>query len=120
VACSALLACSALPACSALLAGCSAPPEYALPRPDPPGTVLLPPPAGAADVACAGEGEVLAADAGAGCCMGLGPVPFYKGSVIRLDTCEPEGKGRATCLRCGDGRCGKGENACNCPADCPP
>jgi hypothetical protein len=24
------------------------------------------------------------------------------------------------CVRCGDGRCGPGENDCNCPLDCPP
>ncbi len=99
----------------ALLGACSASPEYANPRPDLPGAPALPPPPAAPG--CAGEGEVLSGDAS--CCEGLSRVDFYKGSMIRLDSCELEGKGRATCVRCGNARCGKGENACNCPADCP-
>ena len=99
----------------ALLGACSAPPEYALPRPDSPGAVAPPPPIAVS--ACAGEGEVLSG--GAVCCEGLSRVDFYKGSMIRLDDCQLEGQGRATCVRCGDSRCGKGENACNCPTDCP-
>jgi len=102
-----------------LLAACSAPPEYAVPRPDPPGALVAPPPSARAEQACGAEGDVIEADAGAGCCEGLTRAEFYKGSIIRLDACEREGKGRATCIRCGDGRCGKGENSCNCPADCP-
>jgi hypothetical protein len=99
----------------ALLGACSASPEYANPRPDSPGIAL--PPAAPAASSCAGEGEVLSGEAV--CCEGLSRVDFYKGSMIRLDSCELEGKGRATCIRCGNARCGKGENACNCPADCP-
>lgn len=102
------------------LTGCSAPPEYPGARLDPPAAVPAPPPVAAPAPACGAEGEVLGADAGAGCCEGLERAPFYKGSVIRLDTCEMEGMGRTSCIRCGDGRCGKGENACNCPVDCPP
>ena len=99
----------------ALLGACSASPEYANPRPDSPGAVS--PPTTAPSSACADEGEVLSAEGS--CCAGLSRVDFYKGSMIRLDSCELEGKGRATCIRCGNARCGTGENACNCPADCP-
>ena len=101
-----------------LLAGlcaCSSPPEYPIPRPDPPEAAL--PKATAPSLACVREGEVIAGPGS--CCEGLSRVEFYKGSMIRLDACELEGKGRATCVRCGNGRCGIGENACNCPADCP-
>jgi hypothetical protein len=97
------------------LGACSSPPEYPIPRPDPPG--VAPPPTAAPTLACAGEGQVIAGPAI--CCEGLSRVDFYKGSMIRLDACELENKGRATCVRCGNGRCGPGENACNCPADCP-
>ena len=103
----------------AFLGACSSPPEYPVPGPDPPG--LTPPPTASPtaspSLACAGEGEVIAGPGS--CCEGLSRVDFYKGSMIRLDACELEGKGRATCVRCGNGRCGMGENACNCPADCP-
>ena len=99
----------------ALASACSSPPEYPIPRPD--SSVAAPPPQASSSPACAAEGEVVTGDAS--CCEGLGRVDFYKGSMIRLDSCELEGKGRATCVRCGNARCGKGENACNCPADCP-
>ena len=98
-----------------LLGACSSPAEYPIPRPDPSGAV--PPPPTSTPLSCGGEGEVVSGDAS--CCEGLARVDFYKGSMIRLDSCELEGKGRATCVRCGNARCGKGENACNCPADCP-
>jgi hypothetical protein len=101
----------------ALLGACSSPPEYPIPRLDPSGAVAPPPASSASPQACAAEGEVVTGDAS--CCEGLARVDFYKGSMIRLDSCELEGKGRATCVRCGNARCGKGENACNCPADCP-
>jgi hypothetical protein len=99
----------------ASLCACSSPPEYPIPRADPPG--IAPPSTPTPALACAGEGEVITAPST--CCEGLTRVDFYKGSMIRLDACELEGKGRATCVRCGNGRCGTGENACNCPADCP-
>ena len=99
----------------ALLGACSSPPEYSIPRPDSPGAVAPTPTS--SSQACSGEGEVVSGDAS--CCEGLARADFYKGSMIRLDSCELEGKGRATCIRCGNARCGKGENACNCPADCP-
>ncbi|MEP7125830.1 MAG: hypothetical protein ABJE95_33170 [Byssovorax sp.] len=103
----------------ASLCACSSPPEYPTPRLDPPGTAPPPTPPGSASpsLACASEGQVIAADGS--CCEGLARAAFYKGSMIRLDECELEGKGRSTCVRCGNGRCGTGENACNCPADCP-
>jgi hypothetical protein len=103
----------------AAVTACSAGPETpVLPRPDPPGTRLPPAARLPAEPACAEAGAVLTGEAQR-CCDGLGAAPFYLGSVIRLDQCQLEGKGRSTCIRCGDGRCGQGENACNCPADCP-
>ena len=99
----------------AVLGACSSPPEYPIPVPD--SSAPVQPPPASPPLACAGEGEVVSGDAT--CCAGLARADFYKGSMIRLDECEKEGKGRATCIRCGNARCGKGENACNCPADCP-
>ena len=57
-------------------------------------------------------------DAPRTCCEGLTRVPVYKSSIIRLDECQLAGGGRFSCVQCGNGRCGKGENVCNCPADC--
>jgi len=102
-----------------LIAACAAAPETPIvPRADPPGTPPPPAPRLPLEPACAEAGEVLSTE-GRRCCDGLTAAPFYLGSVIRLDQCQLEGKGRATCIRCGDGRCGKGENTCNCPVDCP-
>src|SRR2546421_39956 len=82
----------------ALAAGCSGQ-EYAIPRLDP-GPILPPPPAASASAACADEGEDVAGpdgpDAGArACCAGLLPAIVYKGSILRLDDCIPEGDGHA-------------------------
>ena len=70
---------------------------------------------------CVPEG-VEGSPAGAGlalpCCGGLGRVLVYKWSLPRLDDCVVAGGGRYLCVKCGDGRCGIGENRCNCPADC--
>lgn len=52
------------------------------------------------------------------CCEGLIRAPVYKGSILRLDECEPEGAGHAFCIRCGDGKCSVGENTCSCNPDC--
>lgn len=65
------------------------------------------PPAGA----CHGEGE------GGGkilghCCPGLVQVP-----IVDPVTCARVAADALTCARCGDGICGRFENACNC-ADC--
>jgi hypothetical protein len=113
---------------AALLAAtlsCSGP-EYATPHPEPEGTILRPPWVAQPDtLGCLNEGSeipasVAGADAGPppACCEGLTRVEVYKGSILRLDVCEPEGTGHAFCIRCGDGRCGVGENTCSCPADC--
>lgn len=49
------------------------------------------------------------------CCPGLVKVPCHapdeKGECL---VCV----GATLCTKCGDGQCGKGENLCNCPADC--
>jgi hypothetical protein len=108
-----------LAALAALLGGACSGPHYAEPRVDPPiagGAPTSPPPSSGSATECTGEGEDV--PSGGRCCEGLAPAPVYKGSIIRLDECELEGRGRSTCIRCGDGRCGKGENTCNCPRDC--
>ncbi|MFO0549162.1 MAG: hypothetical protein U0271_12295 [Polyangiaceae bacterium] len=69
--------------------------------------------------ACTPEGEVLEGkDICALCC----------GALVRIDssapssdgsTCEPTAPPSVlVCAACGDGACGLGENACNCPDDC--
>lgn len=71
---------------------------------------------------CLPEGSEIVAGADAGvdtpCCKGLIRAPAYKGSILRLDECEQEGDRHAFCIRCGDGKCGVGENTCSCNADC--
>jgi hypothetical protein len=82
----------------------------------------VPPSAAPRDAPCAAAGEAPSVvDGGApACCAGLEPLRVFKGSVLRLDECVPEPGGAAVCGRCGDGRCGVGETACNCPSDCGP
>jgi hypothetical protein len=105
----------------ALLLGCSSSEPPMIPR-------LAPGPAASTSSAvsgdppaCVHEGDEIAQPPASGpiaCCDGLVRVPVFKGSVLRLDQCYPVGGGRAMCVRCGDGFCGIGENACDCPADC--
>ena len=49
------------------------------------------------------------------CCAGLEPSAMFDlgpdGACWPLD-------GAGICIACGDGTCGAGEDACNCPADC--
>lgn len=52
------------------------------------------------------------------CCPGLTRGSHdieMKGACVRVG---PVSIG--VCIACGDGKCGSGENRCNCPADCPP
>jgi hypothetical protein len=112
---------------AAAAGGCSATPEMQ-PRPDAPGDLVAtvgapdasPPNGGCVDEAVEGvdppQGEAPVAPRA--CCAGLTRAPVYKGSILRLDECQVAPGGRFLCIRCGDGRCGKGENVCNCPADC--
>jgi len=62
------------------------------------------------------EGKVICAH----CCQGLERVASAE--VISTDGAPPECSyappSLLRCVRCGDGTCGVGENACNCPADC--
>jgi hypothetical protein len=116
---------SVLGACIFFCGGCSGGLDAA-PRPYPDPQPLLsaaPSSDPAGDVACVPEGGELAGagDGGAArsCCEGLQPVRVYKGSIIRLDECEPAAGNRSVCVKCGDGRCGIGENVCDCPRDCP-
>lgn len=111
-----------LPALLALLCGCSGPGEYT-PLVEPEGTAAPPQTAAQTDTpSCLPEGTEIAGDADAGaappCCDGLTKALVCKGSILRLDECEPEGNGHAFCIRCGDGKCGVGENTCTCEADC--
>ena len=103
--------------------GCSGPYEHMNPNvePDDPATVS----SSAAQldtVECLPEGAEVVAGAGAAggaeCCAGLTRVGSFKGSILRLDKCDPAEDGHTFCIRCGDGRCGVGENLCTCEADC--
>lgn len=105
-----------------LLGACSGPGEYT-PLLEPDGTASPPLTSAHTDTpACLPEGAEITAspDAGASpaCCEGLTKALAHKGSILRLDECEPEGDGHAFCIRCGDAKCGVGENTCNCDADC--
>jgi len=62
---------------------------------------------------CAKEGETMSVN-GKQCCAGLSAVA---GSLWNGKCVVPPG-GFRTCLKCGDGICGGGENECNCPGDC--
>jgi hypothetical protein len=113
-------------------AGCSGPYELMNPSPEPDATATPPGPLGTgASPDCVREGGEIPAASGAPaggatsgaaataeCCPGLTRVGTFKGSILRLDACEPAGDGRAFCVRCGDGKCGVAENFCTCKADC--
>ena len=104
--------------------GCSGPYEYTHPPLEPDdGSTSVPVLTAQPDVPeCYPEGtEIVTIDgarSGIECCPGLTRVGAYRSSILRLDTCEPEGGGHAFCIRCGDGRCGVGENTCSCEVDC--
>jgi len=54
------------------------------------------------------------------CCPGLNTViPYDMNCVARQGCAGCEAIGSVTCVRCGNGVCGLGENYCNCPQDCP-
>ncbi|MCA9538515.1 MAG: hypothetical protein KC620_06475 [Myxococcales bacterium] len=83
----------------------------------PPADAMPPDAAVDASVACAEEGEAIPVVPGAPeCCAGLFPTSCD--APLADGTC-PEGcDGASICTACGDGRCGLGENICNCPLDC--
>jgi len=66
---------------------------------------------------CAGEGEQVCHETPEiECCEGLSTPPngdfdLINGECFPIMDC-------ATCINCGDGSCGPGENICNCPEDC--
>lgn len=104
-----------------LVSACSGP--EMMPHLEPEGTASPPLTAAHPDTpACLPEGTEIRGEAdarpSAECCPGLTRSPVYKGSIARLDQCEQEGDGHAFCIRCGDGKCGVGENTCSCDADC--
>ncbi len=115
---------AALLASALAVIACSGQYEYAPPPVEPEeGATSAPATTAQGDTpGCLPEGAeiVPAPDAGAvtPCCEGLTRAEAYRGSILRLDSCVPEGNGHAFCIRCGDGRCGVGENTCSCEADC--
>jgi len=52
------------------------------------------------------------------CCAGLTALDTYDAALMAAGRCILSKGGRFTCARCGDGRCGSGENWCNCARDC--
>ena len=73
-------------------------------------------------VTCLGEGK----DGGGGavskldvldCCQGLKKISADI-SADAEGVCRPRIDGGVVCAKCGDGKCGIGENKCNCPSDC--
>ncbi|MBM4354803.1 MAG: hypothetical protein FJ109_13610, partial [Deltaproteobacteria bacterium] len=78
-----------------------------------------------AEGTCKAEGVTfLAADPAGLCCADLAPVPLKSADYF---PCEPDTcchdcvkvlANGYLCTACGDGECGFGENACNCPQDC--
>jgi hypothetical protein len=52
------------------------------------------------------------------CCPGLTRLDAYESSSVPKQCLVSKG-GRYVCTHCGDGQCREGENACNCPKDCP-
>ncbi len=68
-------------------------------------------------VACAGEGQTdnIISNSFTGCCSGLTKIT---NSFSSGNTCTASTISSYICTYCGDGVCGKGENACNCPSDC--
>lgn len=68
--------------------------------------------------ACRNEGESFEGKSlGESCCKGLTPIdstyPSPQGKCMR--SAPPS---VMVCAQCGNNICGKGENMCNCPADC--
>ena len=108
----------------ASIAGCDAAnaPDPATPTPTPTATSTAT--SDADGGACLGEGEGYAAfppgqPPHPPCCAGLELKDSYESSMIQtLGKCLPNKGGHASCVACGDGKCGPGENKCNCPADC--
>jgi hypothetical protein len=76
------------------------------------------PDAGTADAgACVAEGGSTPVIPNAPeCCPGLAPIGCERPDNEGI--CPPGCEGATICAQCGNGVCGAGENACNCPADC--
>ena len=73
------------------------------------------------DVTCLGEGKgggsPILSKLDLGCCPGLKKIAGNMG-VDAEGVCHPAIDGGFVCAKCGDGKCGIGENKCNCPSDC--
>lgn len=50
------------------------------------------------------------------CCAGLTAISCDRPDAKGI--CDAKCVGGSICAACGNGRCGNGENVCNCPADC--
>lgn len=71
--------------------------------------------------ACSGEGQLQHGKSLQWCCEGLSAVPRTQptdGSVDGIACRDVELMAGNVCTYCGDGKCGSGENRCNCPKDC--
>jgi hypothetical protein len=73
------------------------------------------------DVTCLGEGKgggsPILSKLDLGCCPGLKKISADMG-VDAQGVCRQAIDGGVVCAKCGDGKCGIGENKCNCPSDC--
>jgi hypothetical protein len=101
----------------------SCPPSSEVPSPDRPLPSISPSPLESAtplplpSLSCTEEGGILPVYPGYHCCPGLTAVPPNQPDVN--GNCGQTLLGASICTKCGDGSCGKGENLCNCPVDCP-
>jgi hypothetical protein len=65
---------------------------------------------------CIAEGDVVAIVPNRRpCCTGLTEVGNARVGTTGMCIMA---QGTALCTKCGDGKCGTGENVCNCPKDC--
>jgi len=68
---------------------------------------------------CVGEGGTIGIYPGGGtCCAGLTAISTVSPNSYGVCPSTPV-VGASICARCGNGVCGRGENKCNCPRDCP-
>jgi hypothetical protein len=77
------------------------------------------------DHPCSTEGQTQDLKAFRVCCKGLTPISTATSNDITTTdagSCNVEFELDPTriCAQCGDGRCGVGENSCNCASDCGP
>jgi hypothetical protein len=75
------------------------------------------------DQACVAEGDLGHPKIFQRCCDGLKEVPTIEPAIdasVDAGYCTPPHPSLVfRCARCGNGECGRGENSCSCPVDCP-